>query len=126
VKRSESIQSKLKQKPLDSKKALYALVAGACVLMVFGISAILILAHAEQAKEITELANLVVMFFAAICTTLITGQAVTDFKCVSALQHIDEDTDSDEHIESNQPLAPEVNICRRDPKDYLLEHDTTI
>jgi hypothetical protein len=116
------VSDKLTQKPLESKKAIYALIAGVCVLVVFGVSAFLILSHAEQAKEIVELANLVVLFFGAMVTTLITGQACMDWKAMSALQHIDQD----EKISSNQPL-PQVDIktteIRRDPKDYLLKHD---
>jgi len=77
------------------------------------------------AKDIVELANLVVLFFGAITTTLITGQAAMDWKAISALQHMDQD--SNERIESNQAL-PEYEShtteLRRDPKDYLLAHDT--
>ena len=118
------IEDKLKQRPIDSKKAIYALIGAACVLLVFGISAGLILFHAEQAKEITELANLVIMFFAAITTTILTGQAVVDFKGMSVLQHLDED----QRIESNQALPQyqsNTTELRRDPKDYLIAHDTT-
>jgi len=117
------IEDKLKQRPLDSKKAIYAMAGAGCVLLVFGISAGLILFHAEQAKEITELANLVIMFFAAITTTILTGQAVVDFKGMSVLQHLDED----QRIESNQELPESethITELRRDPKDYLLTHDT--
>jgi len=120
------IEDKLKQRPLDSKKAIYAMAGALCVLLVFGISAGLILFHAEQAKEITELANLVVMFFAAITTTILTGQAVVDFKGMSVLQHIDEDKQM--KIDSNQELPDAMDFhtteLRRDPKDYLLTHDT--
>ncbi len=105
------IESKLQQKPLESKKAIYAMAGAGCVLLVFGISAGLILFHAEQAKEITELANLVVMFFAAITTTILTGQAVVDFKGMSVLQHIDED----EKIDTNEQ-APEVQVNQRIPR----------
>jgi len=124
--RASVIEKKLTQRPLDSKKAVYALIAAVSVLIVFGISAVLILTHSEQAKEIVELANLVVLFFGALVTTLITGQAAMDWKAASVLQHLDVDEDRDQHIESNQPLAPEINILRRDPKDYLLEHDEQI
>jgi len=124
--RASVIESKLTQRPLESKKAIYSLVAGICVLIVFGVSALLIILHAEAAKEIVELANLVVIFFATIATTLVTGTAVMDWKAASVLQHLDVDEDRDQHIESNQPLAPEINILRRDPKDYLLEHDEQI
>jgi len=99
------IQSKLEQKPLGSKKAIYALFASICVLIVFAISALLILTHAEVAKDITELANLCVMSFAALATTLITGQAAMDWKAMSVLSHIDED----EKIDSNQELPDQVN-----------------
>jgi len=48
-----------------------------------------------------------------------------DWKAISALQHMDQD--SNERIESNQAL-PEYEShtteLRRDPKDYLLAHDT--
>lgn len=121
--RSSVIKDKLKQRPLDSKKAIYAMAGAVCVLLVFGVSSGLILFHAEQAKEITELANLVVMFFAAITTTILTGQAVVDFKGMSVLQHLDED----QNIDSNQELPDSVTHItelRRDPKDYLLTHDT--
>ena len=121
--KEQAILSKLSQKPLDSKKCVYAIYGSASVLLVFATSAFLILNHAEAAKDIVELANLVTMFFAAITTTILTGQAVVDFKGMSVLQHIDEDR----HIDSNQAL-PEVEThiteLRRDPKDYLLTHDT--
>jgi len=123
---SSVITSKLEQKPLESKKCLYALYASVSVLLVFIGSAFLILSHAEQAKEIVELANLVVLFFGAMATTLITGQAAMDWKAISALQHIDQD--SSEKIESNQELPQyQVNTTelRRDPKDYLIAHDTS-
>jgi len=100
--RQSVIQSKLEQKPLESKKCIYA------ILLVFGGSAFLILTHAEAAKEIVELANLVVMFFGAVVTTLITGTAVMDWKAVTALQNIDED----EHIDSNEE-APDVVVNQR-------------
>ena len=120
------IEDKLTQKPLDSKKCVYAIFGSACVLIVFAISAYLILSHAEAAKEIVELANLVVMFFGAVVTTLITGTAVMDWKATSALQHIDEDKQI--KIDSNQELPDAMDFhttnFRRDPKDYLLTHDT--
>ena len=115
---SSLIEKKLTQKPLESKKAVYALIAAGSVLLVFGISAGLILFHAEQAKEITELANLVVMFFAAITTTILTGQAVVDFKGMSVLQHIDVDQKVDSNAE-----APEVQINARSYKSKYYEHD---
>jgi len=126
VSKASVIESKLTQRPLESKKAIYSLVAGICVLIVFGVSAVLIIIHAEAAKEIVELANLVVIFFATIATTLVTGTAVMDWKAASVLQHLNVDENRDQHIESNQALAPEINILRRDPKDYLLEHDEQI
>lgn len=110
------IEDKLKQRPLDSKKAIYAMAGALCVLLVFGISAGLILFHAEQAKEITELANLVVMFFAAITTTILTGQAVVDFKGMSVLQHLDED----QHIDSNAE-APQVEVNQRTVKPRFFD-----
>jgi len=123
--RSSVVKNKLEQKPLGSKKAIYAIFASVSVLIVFIGSAFLILTHAEVAKDIVELANLVVLFFGAITTTLITGQAAMDWKAISALQHMDQD--SNERIESNQAL-PEYEShtteLRRDPKDYLLAHDT--
>jgi len=124
--RSSVVKNKLEQKPLGSKKAIYAIFASVSVLIVFIGSAFLILTHAEVAKDIVELANLVVLFFGAITTTLITGQAAMDWKAISALQHMDQD--SNERIESNQALPQyESNTTelRRDPKDYLMSHDTS-
>jgi heme/copper-type cytochrome/quinol oxidase subunit 2 len=126
--RASVIQQKLEQKPLDSKKAVYALIATLCVLVVFGISAALILFHAEAAKEIVELANLVVIFLGAIASIILTGQSCVDWKAMSVLQHMDKD--ETETIESNQALPQveantQINTLRRDPKDYLLEHDTS-
>jgi len=112
------IENKLTQKPLESKKAVYALIAAGSVLLVFGISAFLILSHSEQAKEIVELANLVVLFFGALVTTLITGQACLDWKAVSALQHID----VDQKVDSNAQ-APEVQINARSYKSKYYEND---
>jgi len=114
------IEEKLTQKPLDSKKAIYALIASVSVLVVFGISAFLILSHSEQAKEIVELANLVVLFFGALVTTLITGTAVMDWKAASVLQHLD----VDQKVDSNAD-APEVQVNSfRTPKaKYYDTHD---
>jgi len=106
--RSSVIKEKLEQKPLDSKKCVYAIFGSACVLIVFATSAFLILSHSEQAKEIVELANLVVMFFGAVVMTLITGTAVMDWKAISAIQHVDDD----EKIDSNEE-APEVEVNQR-------------
>ena len=108
------IASKLEQKPLDSKKCLYAIFGSVCVLVVFATSAYLILSHAEAAKEIVELANLVVMFFGAVVTTLITGTAVMDWKAMSALQNIS----VDEKIDSNEK-APEVQVNRYPKPRYF-------
>jgi len=105
---SSVIEKKLSQKPLESKKALYALLASSCVLAVFGISSLLILRHAEVAKDIVELASLVVMFFGATATTLITGTAVMDWKAVSALQHMSEDVKVDSNAE-----APDMVVNQR-------------
>jgi protein-S-isoprenylcysteine O-methyltransferase Ste14 len=125
VNKEQIISSKLSQKPLESKKAIYAIFASVSVLLVFIGSAYLILTHAEVAKDIVELANLVVMFFGATAATLITGQAAMDWKAISALQHVDQTED----IHSNQALPESVtNVeeIRRDPKDFLLQHDRTI
>jgi hypothetical protein len=116
------IEKKLDQRPIDSKKAIYAFIASVSVLIVFGISAFLILSHAEQAKEIVELANLVVLFFGALVTTLITGQAAMDWKAMSALQHID----SDEKVDSNAE-APQVQVNQRCWKaKYFQDHNDSI
>jgi protein-S-isoprenylcysteine O-methyltransferase Ste14 len=124
VNKEQVISSKLSQKPLESKKAIYAIFASVSVLLVFIGSAYLILTHAEVAKDIVELANLVVMFFGATAATLITGQAAMDWKAISALQHIDQSNE----IQSNQAL-PQVECntteLRRDPKDYLITNDRT-
>jgi hypothetical protein len=106
--RSSVIKEKLEQRPLDSKKCLYAIFGSACVLIVFATSAFLILNHSEQAKEIVELANLVVMFFGAVVTTLITGTAAMDWKAMSVLQH----TDDYQKIDSNAQ-APDVEVNQR-------------
>jgi hypothetical protein len=113
------LKEKLEQKPLESKKAIYALFAGVCVLLTFAVSAFLIEIHSEAAKEIVELANMEVMAIMAIAMTAITGQAAFDWKAVSALQHVDEDTN--DRVESNQPIG-EVDISHgRSPKDFLDE-----
>ena len=115
------IEDKLTQRPLESKKAIYALIAAGSVLLVFGVSAFLILSHSEQAKEIVELANLVVLFFGALVTTLITGQACVDWKAVSALQHLD----VDQKIDSNAQ-APEVQVNSRSYKSKYYENDSIL
>jgi hypothetical protein len=119
--RSSVIQSKLEQKPLESKKCLYAIFGSACVLLVFAGSAFLILTHAEAAKEIVELANLVVMFFGAVVTTLITGTAVMDWKAVSVLSHMDED----EKIDSNEQ-APDIEVNQRPYKARWYDNDSVL
>ena len=120
--RASVVTDKLDQKPLDSKKAIYGIYALVSILSVFAVSAFLIVVHAEAARDIVELASLTTMAVGAIAATLITGQSAMDWKCISALQNIDE------HVESNAP-APEVEEneiqLRRDPKDYLLAHDRT-
>jgi hypothetical protein len=112
--RTSPIVDKLTQKPLDSKKAIYALIAAVSVLLVFVTSAILILLHADVARDIVELANIVVVFFGAIATTLLTGQAVTDWKCVTALQSITEDTNEE---------APEEEVNDRIYKPKYFDDD---
>jgi len=102
--RATVIKNKLEERPSQSKKAIYAFITGTCVLLVFVGSSFLILTHAEAAKEIVELANLVVLFFGALATTLITGQAAMDWKAMSALTHMDEDERQEEVVESNQPV----------------------
>ena len=116
--RSSVIKEKLEQRPLDSKKCLYAIFGSACVLIVFATSAFLILSHSEQAKEIVELANLVVMFFGVVVTTIITGTAAMDWKAMSVLQH----TDDDQKIDSNEE-APEVEVNQRVFKAKYFYHD---
>lgn len=124
--REQIISSKLEQPALGSKKALYAACASIAVLVVFIGSALLILSHAEVAKDIVELATTSIMAFMALAITIITGQAAFDWKAVSALQHISEDKQI--NIDSNQELPDEMDLhtttLRRDPKDYLLTHDT--
>lgn len=105
---SSVIEKKLDQRPLDSKKAIYALCGACCVLFVFIGSSLLILTHAEASKDIVELASLTIMFFGAIITTLITGQAAMDWKAVSALQHMSEDVRVDSNAE-----APNMVINQR-------------
>jgi len=119
--RTSVIEAKLQQRPLESKKAVYAFLAGGCVLLVFSVSACVIILHAEASKEIVELANLVVLFFGATATTLITGQAAMDWKAVSALQHIDEDT----KVESNAE-APEVEVNQRVYKPKYFGDDRVL
>lgn len=120
--KEQAILSKLNQKPLDSKKCVYAIYGSVCVLLVFSISAFLILNHAEASKEIVELANLVTMFFGAVVTTLITGTAVMDWKATSALQNIYED----QHIDSNAE-APEIQVNNtRLPRPKYFDHDGSI
>jgi len=106
--RSSVIKEKLEQKPLGSKKALYAACASIAVLVVFIGSALLILSHAEVAREIVELATTSIMAFMALAVTIITGQAAFDWKAVSALQHISDD----QKIDSNAQ-APEVEVNQR-------------
>jgi len=141
-KRQDAVHSKLTEKPLDSKKAIYAFWGGACVMGVFGGAAYLILHHAEASHEIVELASLTIMFFGAMITTLLTGVAAMDWKCISALQHMDETEDRhfaemhQNEVESDQPIenlnvndtpeseesAQETEVIvtgRRSPKDFL-------
>jgi hypothetical protein len=93
------IESKLSQRPLESKKAIYAMSGGICVLLVFVGSSLLILKHAEASHDIVSLASLTIMFFGAVVTTLITGQAAMDWKAMSAIQSVSES------IDSNQPVV---------------------
>jgi len=102
----DAIRAKLNQKPLSSKKAIYAIFASLCVLCVFGVSAFLILSHAEEAHEIVQLANLIVLFFGTVVTALITGQTAMDWRATSALQSIDEKIDSNAE-------APEEEVNER-------------
>jgi hypothetical protein len=110
--RQQVIKSKLTQPVLASKKAIYAGVAAflvaATVFVAFGI----LLKHAEAAKEVVELSSTAIMAFMALAVTLITGQSAFDWKAVSALQHMSEDTtieriERNQHnvaIDSNQPI----------------------
>ena len=141
--RTDAIHEKLSEKPLGSKKAIYALAGGLAVIVVFFGASNLILRHAEASHDIVELASLTIMFFGAVTTTLLTGVAAMDWKCISALQHIDETEEQhyqaqrSEMVDSNQPIEnlsvddsseepeqttqnTEVFISgRRSPKDFL-------
>lgn len=117
--RSQLVETKLTQKPKDSKKALYAFVAAGSVLLVFAVSAALILLHSEVSKDIVELANLVVLFFGALATTLITGQSTLDWKAMSVLGHMDSSEDVHESINSNVPVNNLDISHSRSPKDFL-------
>ena len=115
------IANKLAQPASTSKKALYAGLAGLGVIVVYVSTVFLIHDHAEASKEIVEVANTAVMAFMALAMTLITGQAAFDWKAVSALQHMDVDSDAHESIQSNQPIE-EVDISHvRSPKDFLRD-----
>jgi hypothetical protein len=115
------IETKLAQPAGASKKALYAGMAGLGVVVVYAVTAILIHTHSEVSKEIVEVANTSIMAFMALAMTLITGQAAFDWKAVSALSHMDVDSNERETIQSNQPIG-EVNISHgRSPKDFLNE-----
>jgi heme/copper-type cytochrome/quinol oxidase subunit 2 len=116
--RSSVIKEKLEQPATGSKKALYAACASIAVLVVFIGSALLILSHAEVAKDIVELATTSIMAFMALAVTIITGQAAFDWKAISALQHIDDD----QKIDSNAQ-APEVEVNQRVYKaKYFDDH----
>jgi hypothetical protein len=119
--RTSVITKKLEQGPTESKKALYAFVGGLTVAVILVVSLASIHLHPDIAKEIVELVNTAVLFYAAVVTMLITGQAAFDWKAISALQHIDEDSNSREKIESNQPIG-EVDISHgRSPKDFFRD-----
>ena len=102
------IEKKLDQPASKSKKALYAGMAGLGVVIVFLLSAVLILKHAEVSKEIVELATTSIMAFMALAVTLITGQSAFDWKAVSALQHLSEDVKVDSNAE-----APDMVVNQR-------------
>jgi hypothetical protein len=130
------IAKKLTQGPAESKKAVYAFIGGLTVLLILISSLAAIHLHPEIAKEIVELVNTAILFYAAVITMLITGQAAFDWKAVTALQHLDEtqsiqsSRDSSFDVQSNQPIgnvdlsesapSPEVVITgRRSPKDFI-------
>lgn len=135
------IAKKLTQGPGESKKALYALVGGLTVLFILVSSLTAIHLHPEIAKEIVELVNTAILFYAAVITMLITGQAAFDWKAITALQHLDESQsiqssrDSSLDVQSNQPLgnlslsestpSPEVVVTgRRSPKDFITRDNS--
>ena len=129
------IAKKLTQGPAESKKAIYALVGGLTVLLILISSLTAIHLHPEIAKEIVELVNTAILFYAAVITMLITGQAAFDWKAVTALQHLDENQsvqssrDNSLDVHSNQPiqslsvdspLPTETFVSgRRSPKDFI-------
>jgi len=116
------IEKKLDQPASKSKKALYAGIAGVGVLLVFVSTVYLIHKHSDASKEIVEVSNTAIMAFMALAMTLITGQACFDWKAVSALQNISEDT----HIDSNAE-APEVQVNQRSWKaKYFQDHNDSV
>jgi len=116
------IEKKLDQPASKSKKALYAGIAGVGVLLVFVATVYLIHKHSDSSKEIVEVSNTAIMAFMALAMTLITGQACFDWKAISALQNISQDT----HIDSNAE-APEVQVNQRSWKaKYFQDHNDNI
>jgi hypothetical protein len=112
------VSEKLTQKPLETKKGVYALWGGGSVMFAFLLSAIMVHLHPDIAKEICELSNTAIMGFLALAVTIITGQSAFDWKAVSALQYLDEDV----KVDSNAN-APEVQINSKSYKSKYYEND---
>jgi len=102
------VSEKLTQKPLETKKGVYALCGGGAVMFAFLLSVIMVHFHPDVAKEICELSNTAIMGFLALAVTIITGQSAFDFKAVSALQHLSEDVKVDSNAE-----APDMIVNQR-------------
>lgn len=120
----DTITRKLDQKPLESKKAIYAAIGTILVMFTFLLSLIGVVWKPVASGDIFGLANLVVIYLGAVTGVLITGQSLVDWKAMTAIQRLsasqEQRSTESLHVESNQPIG-EINLGSRSPKDFY--HD---
>jgi hypothetical protein len=93
------LSEKLNQEPNESKKYIYARVGLGCLLIVWLGTLICMFIKTDIASHFVSLATMVVSGILAITTTLLTGQAVFEYKAMSTMATVDTNDKEEKKIE---------------------------
>jgi len=86
------LAEKMNQHPLDSKKFISAGIGLMAVMIVWLGTIVCMFVKTDTASHFVSLATIVVSFIGAITTTILTGQAVFEYKAMATIQTVDTNT----------------------------------
>ncbi len=103
------IQNNLDKKPLDSKKFISAACGAVLVMIVWLGTVVFMCVKPESSSQFVSLATIVISFIGAITTSILTGQAVMEFKSMAAIQTIDTNDKEEKKIVSDQNINKNIS-----------------